>query len=73
VVLKLRYADQVVSTRSVALGAPTAQAGELGAAAAHLLDRTQAGPRPVRTIGVQVARLAPAGQADRQLDLFPRG
>jgi len=73
VALKLRYTDQVLSTRSAALGAPTAQAGQLAAAAAHLLDRTQAGPRPVRTLGVQLSRLAPAGQADRQLDLFPRG
>ncbi len=73
VALKLRYADQVLSTRSVALGAPSAAASVLGAAAAHLFDRTQAGSRPVRTIGVQVSRLAPVGQADRQLDLFPRG
>jgi DNA polymerase-4 len=73
VALKLRYEDQVLSTRSAALGSPTAQASLLGAAAAHLLDRTQAGSRPVRTVGVQVSRLAPAGQADRQLDLFPRG
>jgi DNA polymerase-4 len=73
VALKLRYADQVRSTRSLALGVPTSRASELGAAAAHLLDRTQAGPRAVRTIGVQLSRLAPAGQADRQLDLFPRG
>ena len=71
--LKLRYADQVLSSRSAALGAPTAQASELGAAAAHLLDRTQAGSRPVRTIGIQLSRLAPAGEAERQLDLFPRG
>lgn len=73
IALKLRYADQALSTRSLALGAPTAQASELGAAATLLLDRTQAGSRPVRTIGLQVSRLAPAAETDRQLDLFPRG
>lgn len=73
VALKLRYADQVLSTRSHVLAAPTASPGELAAAAARLLDRTQAGSRPVRSIGIQVSRLAPAADADRQLDLFPRG
>jgi len=73
VALKVRYADQVLSTRSAALRAPTAQAGELGATAALLLDRTQAGSRPVRTIGLQLSRLSPAAETDRQLDLFPRG
>ncbi len=73
VALKLRYADQVMSTRSAALRAPTAQASELGEVVSRLLDRTQAGSRPVRTIGVQLSRLAPAAEADRQLDLFPRG
>jgi DNA polymerase-4 len=73
VALKLRYADQVTSTRSQALGAATAAAGEIQAVAARLLDQTQAGSRPVRTIGIQLSRLSPAGEADRQLDLFPRG
>ncbi len=72
VALRLRYADQVTATRSHSLGAPTASAGEIQAVAARLLDRTQAGSRPVRTLGVQLLRLAPAGEADRQLDLFPR-
>ena len=73
VALRLRYEDQVRCTRSTSLGAPTARAGELGDAATRLLERTQAGSRPVRTIGVQVSRLAPAAEAERQLDLFPRG
>jgi DNA polymerase-4 len=72
VALRLRYTDQVTASRSHSLGAPTASAGEIQAVAAGLLDRTQAGSRPVRTLGVQLSRLAPAGEADRQLDLFPR-
>lgn len=72
IALRLRYADQVASSRSHALGAPTAAAGELQAAASRLLDRTQAGSRPIRILGVQLSQLAPAGEADRQLDLFPR-
>jgi DNA polymerase-4 len=70
VVVRLRYADQVTSSRSQALGAPTAEAGELQNVATRLLDRTQAGSRPIRTLGVQLSRLAPAGEADRQLELF---
>ena len=73
VALRIRYADQGTQTRSQALGAPTGQAGEIQAVAGRLLDRTQAGQRPVRTLGVQLSRLSPAGDSDRQLDLFPRG
>jgi DNA polymerase-4 len=72
VALRLRYADQVTATRSQALGSPTAAAGEIQAVAARLLDRTQAGSRGVRRVGIQLSRLSPAGEADRQLDLFPR-
>ena len=73
VALRIRYADQGTQTRSQALGAPTGLAAEIQAVAARLLDRTQVGQRPVRTLGVQLSRLSPAGASDRQLDLFPRG
>jgi nucleotidyltransferase/DNA polymerase involved in DNA repair len=72
VALRLRHADQGTTTRSQTLGAATAVASELQAVAGRLLDRARAGSRPVRTIGIQLSRLAPAGEADRQLDLFPR-
>jgi len=39
--------------------------------AARLLDRTQAGSRPVRGLGIQLAKLAPAAERPAQLDLFP--
>jgi len=73
VALKVRYAGEAGgTTRSRALAAPTAALAELQAVAARLLDKTSAGPREVRTLGVQLSRLAPAGEADRQLDLFTR-
>ena len=73
VVLRIRYADEGTQTRSQALGAPTGLAAEIQSVAGRLLERTQVGQRAVRTLGVQLARLSPAGESDRQLDLFPRG
>ena len=73
-VLRVRYLDGAgAQTRSHALGAPTAAAAELLSVAALLVGRTQIGQRRVRTLGVQLSQLAPAGVGDRQLDLFPAG
>jgi len=71
VALKVRYADQGTHTRSEALGSPIARAADIQALALRLLDRTQAGSRPVRGFGLQLSRLAPAAEMDRQLELFP--
>ena len=71
VAVKVRYADQGTTTRSATLPRPTAAAAELWEAARRLLERTQAGARPARGLGIQLSRLAPAGESDRQLDLFP--
>lgn len=71
VAVKVRYADQGTTTRSATLPRPTAVAAELWEAARRLLERTQAGARPARGLGIQLSRLAPAGESDRQLDLFP--
>ena len=71
VAVKIRYADQGTTTRSATLPRPTAEAAELWQAARRLLERTQAGARPARGLGIQLSRLAPAGESDRQLDLFP--
>lgn len=70
VTLKLRYADQGATTRSATLPQATASGATLRDAAVRLLERTAAGARPVRGLGIQLSRLAPAGEADRQLDLF---
>jgi DNA polymerase-4 len=73
VAVKVRYADQVTTTRSTTLPRPTAAAAELWEAARRLLDRTQAGARPARGLGILLSQLAPVGETDRQLDLFPPG
>jgi DNA polymerase-4 len=71
ITLKIRYADQQRITRSTTLAAPTASAAEIQRAAGDLLARTQAGSRPLRGVGIQLARLAPAQESERQLALFP--
>jgi DNA polymerase-4 len=71
VVLKLRFADQVTTTRSRTLATPCHTAGSIQEAAADLLGRIEAGSRPLRGIGIQLGKLAPAAEAGRQLDLFP--
>jgi DNA polymerase-4 len=70
VTVKVRF-DHGTTTRSATLPRPTAAAAELHPVAGRLLDRTQAGARPVRGLGIQLSLLGPAGEADRQLDLFP--
>jgi len=70
IAVKVRFADQGTTTRSATLPAPGGASGELLAAALRLLERTQAGARPVRGLGIQLSALSPAGDADRQLDLF---
>ena len=71
VAVKVRFSDHGTTTRSATLPRPSAAAADLHAVAGRLLDRTQAGARPVRGLGIQLSLLAPAGEADRQLDLFP--
>jgi DNA polymerase-4 len=70
VVLKLRYADHETVTRSRTLVHPVADAAELRELGQALLDRTQAGARPVRGLGLQAAALVRSRRDDRQLDLF---
>jgi nucleotidyltransferase/DNA polymerase involved in DNA repair len=69
--LKVRYGDQGTHTRSQILPAAVAAAADLHAVALRLLDRTQAGSRAVRGLGLQLSRLAPPAEGDRQLELFP--
>ena len=70
VTLKIRYAEQGTATRSQALSAPLASAAEIHAVAQHLLGRAQASLRPIRGLGIQLAKLVPQRETDRQLDLF---
>ena len=74
VTLKIRYLDQATTTRSQAFSTPVASAAEIHAVALHLLGRAQAGVRSIRSLGIQLAKLAAKRDSERQLGLFsPRG
>ncbi len=72
VAVKIRYADDDLTTRSRTVVHPVTTASELLALAAPLLERTQAGARAVRGLGLAVSELVRARRDDRQLDLFAR-
>jgi DNA polymerase-4 len=67
--IKLRFDDQQTTTRSRTLSIPVATAADIYPVTVSLLDRTQAGARSVRLLGVNVADLGPRPD-DRQLELF---
>src|SRR5688500_13634938 len=54
VTIKVRYADFTTVTRSHTLSRPTADADLIASWATELLQRTQAGRRPVRLLGARV-------------------
>ncbi len=69
--LKLRFADEgTTTTRTQTLASPVSGAAGLLRVAETLLARTPAGIRPIRSIGLQLAALAPDSERDRQLSLF---
>ncbi len=72
VVVKIRYADGELTTRSRTGVHAMTSARELFAQAAPLLERTQAGSRAVRGLGLIASELVRARRDDRQLDLFGR-
>jgi DNA polymerase-4 len=72
VVLKLRYADSETTTRSRTLAHSISTAGEIALMARGLLERTQAGVRPVRLLGIGLSAFGRVRKDDRQLELFPR-
>ncbi|NND01702.1 MAG: DNA polymerase IV [Acidimicrobiia bacterium] len=57
VTVKVRYSDFKTITRSQTLSLPTSDAGILRATARLLLNRTEAGRRPVRLLGVGCSNL----------------
>jgi DNA polymerase-4 len=67
--LKVRYADFETLSRRLTLPEPTAHGKTLYRAARDLLQRTEAGERPVRLLGLSVAGLEDT--AARQPALFP--
>ncbi len=68
--LKVRYADGARTTRTVSVDRGLATAPDLVAVALALLDRTQAGARPLRLLGLGASALARPAQHERQLGLF---
>jgi DNA polymerase-4 len=70
VTLKVKYGDFTLITRSATLPEPTDDAPEIYAAACTLLNKTAAGRRPVRLLGISLSHLRP--DSDNQLPLFRR-
>jgi DNA polymerase-4 len=73
VVLKVRYDDQEMVTRTRTLARPVAAIGDLAELAQALLRRTQAGERAVRLLGLAAFQLGERPRDDRQLALFREG
>ncbi len=57
IVLKVRYEDFTTVTRSKTLGEAVDHGGDIYPVLCQLLERTEAGPRPVRLLGATVAVL----------------
>jgi DNA polymerase IV len=71
VTIKVRYSDFTTITRSHTATAPTRDADALASRAIGLLEKTEAGQRPVRLLGVSVHNLVdPAHGSDERLPLF---
>jgi DNA polymerase-4 len=70
VTIKVRYDDFTTITRSHSAAPPTRDADALAARAVSLLDRTDAGTRPVRLLGVSVHNLIDASWPATPLPLF---
>ncbi len=68
VTIKVRYSDFTTVTRSRTLTVPTRDETRLRRTARELLERTEAGRRPVRLLGVGGSNLVPGGS--EQLGLF---
>ena len=73
--LKVKYADFQTVTRSISRSDPIASADTILSLAEKLLDRTAAGEKPVRLLGVTISHLTTAIPADDPLQMelpFPR-
>jgi DNA polymerase-4 len=69
VTIKVRYSDFTTITRSHSSERPTRDADDIAARAIALLDRTEAGQRPVRLLGVSVHNLVDPGEKEEGLPL----
>ena len=71
VAVKVRFDDQQVTTRSHTSQSQVVGGADIYPTALALLERTAAGTRGVRSLGIRVAGLAPRPK-DTQLELFPQ-
>jgi DNA polymerase-4 len=69
VTIKVRYSDFTTITRSHSKAPPTRDADDIAARAVGLLERTEAGHRPVRLLGVSLHNLVDPTEASDQPDL----
>jgi DNA polymerase-4 len=72
VTLKVKYNDFVQITRSVTLPEVTDDGREVFRHCLRLLEKTEAGKRPIRLLGVSLSHLSAPGEK-RQLSLFNNG
>jgi DNA polymerase-4 len=71
VTIKVRYADFKTVTRSHTSTSPTCDEGEIATRALALVERTDAGKRPVRLLGVGAHGLTEDAHASAAAELFP--
>ena len=76
VTIKVRYSDFTTITRSQSAERPTSDEGEMGTRAVALLEKTEAGRRPVRLLGVSAHNLTSSPEpvprrTPRRDDLLP--
>lgn len=71
VTIKIKYFDFSTATRSLTLDQATSDTREIYQRGLELLDRTEAGKKPVRLVGISVSNLAARGRGYQQ-DLFGR-
>jgi DNA polymerase-4 len=69
VTIKVRYADFTTITRSHSQLPATRNAGQIAARAGALIERTEAGNRPVRLLGVSVHNLMDPAEIDESTSL----
>ena len=71
VTIKVRYSDFKTVTRSNTAPAPTCDEEEIASRALAMLERTDAGKRPVRLLGVGAHGLSGESAAPAEVELFP--
>ncbi|MHB8811550.1 MAG: DNA polymerase Y family protein, partial [Desulfobulbaceae bacterium] len=71
ITLKIKYYDFTTSSRSLTLAEPTSDTMEIFKQGRELLQKTEAGCKPVRLAGISISNLRAAGSGYQQ-DLFGR-